>query len=353
VRSGVPLEARVVALREHGGFAVAYSATFQPGLEHFGDERGFVAYRRLAGVAHVLAEPIASADCREELITRFIAEKREVCWWQISRPLAELLAARGFLVNRIGVESRIQLSNYTFAGPARRNFRRALRKSRERGDTIAETSLTAANPRDLAEVSDSWRQTRATRSREMGFLVRPAVLADEPGVRKFLAFDRGRRLAGFAVFDPVFQGGATVGYLCSANRTRPDAHPLLGYALFARAIETFKAEGKPYLFIGLSPAKIGRPEEFAHSWQVRGALALFYRSGWFNRHVYSVKGLCEYKAALGGTEEPTYCAYNRRPGLAHLLSLGRACNVIGMRGYSPAVTASARWLFTQSPNVTP
>ena len=352
MRSGVPLEARIAALRQHGGFAVAYSATFQPGLEHFGDERGFIAYRRLADVAHVLAEPIAAAGCRDQLITQFIAEKGDVCWWQISRSLAQLLAGRGFLVNRIGVESQVRLPDYTFAGSTRRNFRRALAKSRERGDTILEAPLASINPGDLAEVSDGWRRTRAVRSREMGFLVRPAVLADEPGVRKFLAFDRDRRLVGFAFFDPVFQGGATLGYLCSAKRSSQAAHPLLGYALIARAIETFKAEGKAYLFLGMSPGKIAGRDEFAHSWQVRRTLDLCYRSGWFNRHVYSLKGLSEYKEAFGGTEEATYCAYNRRPGLAHLLSLAKACNVVGGASYPPAITASARRLSTHSANAT-
>ena len=335
MRSGVPLEARIAALRQHGNFAIAYSATVQPGLEHFGDERGFITYRRLADVAHVLAEPIAPADAQEELITQFIAEKGDICWWQISRPVAELLAGRGFQINRIGVESRVQLPNYSFAGPAKRNFRRALAKSRERGDTILEASLASVDPRDLAEVSDGWRRTRAVRNREMGFLVRPAVLADEPGVRKFLAIDRDRRLAGFAFFDPVYQGGVTVGYLCSAKRTGKAAHPLLGYALIARAIESFKAEGKLTLFLGLSPARITGREEFAHSWQVRRTLDFCYRSRWFNRHVYSLKGLSEYKAVFGGTEDPTFCAYNRRPGLAHLLSLARACKVVGGRGYPP------------------
>ena len=339
MRSGVPLEARIDALRQHGSFAVAYSATFQPGVEHFGDERGFIAYRRLGGVAQVLAEPIVAADCREELITQFIAEKGDICWWQISRPLAELLAGRGFLVNRIGVESRAQLPDFTFAGPARRNFRRALAKSRERGDTIVEAPLASVDPHDLAEVSDVWRRTRAVHNHEMSFLVRPAVLAEEPEVRKFLAFDRDRRLAGFAFFDPVYQSGETVGYLCSAKRTNEAANPLLGHALTARAIETFKAEGKACLFLGLSPARITGPDEFAHSRQVRRTLDLLYRSGWVNRHLYSLKGLSEYKAAFGGIEDPAFCAYNRRPGIAHLWSLLKACNVMGGAGHPPQVFA--------------
>lgn len=340
MQSGVPLEARIAALRQHGSFAIAYSATIQPDLEHFGDERGFIAYRRLAGVAHALGEPIAAPDRREELISRFIAEKGDICWWQISQPLAKVLAGRGFLVNQLGVESRVQLSDYTFAGPTKRNFRRALAISRERGDTIFEASLGSIDPCDLAEVSDSWRRTRTVRNHEMGFLVRPVVLADEPGVRKFVAFDRDRRLAGFAFFDPVFQGGLPVGYLCSARRTKETAHPLLGHALTAFAIESFRAEGKAALFLGLSPANFTGRDEFGHSWQVKQTLHFCYQSRWFNRHLYSLKGLSKYKAAFGGIEEPVYFAYNRRPGVAHLLSLAKACNIVGSGGDQAAPTAT-------------
>ncbi len=340
VRSGVPLEARIAALRQHGNFAIAYSATIQPGLEHFGDERGFIAYRRLAGVAHALGEPIAPADNREELISRFIAEKGDICWWQISQPLAKVLAGRGFLVNQLGVELRVQLSNYTFAGPTKRNFRRALAISRERGDSLYETSLGSIDPSALAEVSDSWRRTRTVRNHEMGFLVRPVVLTDEPGVRKFVAFDRDRHVAGFAFFDPVFQSGLPVGYLCSAKRTKETAHPLLGHALTACAIESFKEEGKATLFLGLSPGSFAGSDQFGHSWQATRTLSFCYQSRWFNRHVYSLKGLCEYKAAFGGSEEPAYFAYNRRPGVGHLLSLAKACNVVGSGGDQAAPTAT-------------
>lgn len=352
LRTGVPLEARIAALKQHGEFAVAYSAAVQPGLEHYGDERGFIAYRRVSGIAQVLAEPVAEPDCRDELIDRFIAEKGAMCWWQIARPLARRLSERGFLVNRIGTESRLQLEGYSLSGPTRRNLRRALAKTEELGVAIAEAPLASLDRRALAAISDGWRRTRPVSGREMTFLVRPAVLADELGVRKFLAVDRDRQPLGFAFFDPIFEAGTPVGYLCSAKRTLPGAHPLLGDALVARAVETFKAEGRKYLFLGLSPARLGGPEEFPHSRTMRLTLQLLYQNGWFNRRVYSLKGLLQHKQAFGGSEEPSYCAYNCGPGVARLYSLMQACNMVRTRRYAPATTASASRLSTQSTNGT-
>jgi hypothetical protein len=48
---GVPAAIRIALLRQHGTSSQAYSATFQAGLEHFGDERGFLAYKRVGRTA--------------------------------------------------------------------------------------------------------------------------------------------------------------------------------------------------------------------------------------------------------------------------------------------------------------
>ena len=53
----VPLDIRRSLLREHGNFALAYSVTFQPGLEHFGDEGGFLSYKTVGNTALVLSNP--------------------------------------------------------------------------------------------------------------------------------------------------------------------------------------------------------------------------------------------------------------------------------------------------------
>ena len=38
---------RLRVLRRYGSFALAYSATFQAGLEYFGGEDGFLAYKQV------------------------------------------------------------------------------------------------------------------------------------------------------------------------------------------------------------------------------------------------------------------------------------------------------------------
>jgi len=50
---------RLWALREYGNFPLAYSATFQPGLDYFGGEEGFLAYKQVGSTAFVLSNPLA------------------------------------------------------------------------------------------------------------------------------------------------------------------------------------------------------------------------------------------------------------------------------------------------------
>ena len=54
--TGVPLDVRFALFRRVCRSASqAYSATFQAGLDHFGDERGFLAYKKIWGTALILS----------------------------------------------------------------------------------------------------------------------------------------------------------------------------------------------------------------------------------------------------------------------------------------------------------
>jgi hypothetical protein len=93
---GMPFDIRLALLRQHGSFSQAYSMMVQPGLLHFGDERGFIAYKKIWGTAMVLADPVAPPQIVDDLIDRFLREDPDTAFWQISRPLASILAQRGF-----------------------------------------------------------------------------------------------------------------------------------------------------------------------------------------------------------------------------------------------------------------
>jgi lysylphosphatidylglycerol synthetase-like protein (DUF2156 family) len=318
---------RLRVLREFGNFALAYSATFQPGLDHFGGEEGFLAYKQVGSTAFVLSNPLAPIGGWEDLIRSFVSERSDVCFWQASRPVARILEKIGFCVNEMGTETRIELVGYDFDGPRKRNFRRALNRATCCSYTIAERSVTSLDREELRTVSERWRQTRGVKNREMTFLTRPAILDDEVDVRKFFSFDRTGSLQAFAFFDPIYKEGEVVGYLCSAKRRLPEADTLVGYAILHRAIQTFQDEGKVILSLGLSPLCGIEDKELSSNRLVSFGFRAVYRSRLFNQVIYPLQGFAAHKGAFCGSAEQTYCAFRRGLALSQLVKMPRACNL--------------------------
>jgi phosphatidylglycerol lysyltransferase len=318
---------RLGALRKYGNFALAYSATFQSGLNYFGSEDGFLAYKQVGSTAFVLSDPLAPIGDCEALIRRFVGERNDVCFWQASRPVARILEKIGFYVNEMGTETRIDLDRYDFDGPRKRNFRRALKYAAGCGYTIAERSVSSLDRKELQTVSERWRQTRGVKNREMTFLTRPAVLDDEVDVRKFFTFDQKGRLQAFAFFDPIYDSGEIVGYLCSAKRRLPEADDLVGYAILHRAIRTFQDEGKAILSLGLSPLCGIEDKELSGNRLLSFCLRTVYRSRLFNALVYPFQGFAAHKGAFCGSTRQTYCAFKRGFTLSQLVKMPRACNL--------------------------
>jgi lysylphosphatidylglycerol synthetase-like protein (DUF2156 family) len=321
------LGVRTRALREYGDFALAYSATFQPGLDYFGGEEGFLAYKQVGSTAFVLSNPIAPIGGCEDLIRRFLSERSNVCFWQASRPVAKILEKIGFCVNEMGTETRIDLDGYDFDGPRKRNFRRALNRAAYCSYTIAERSVSSLDREELQAVSERWRQTRGVKDREMTFLTRPAILDDEVDVRKFFTFDHNGSLQAFAFFDPIYKGGEVVGYLCSAKRRLPEADAMVGYAILHRAIRDFQEEGKAVLSLGLSPLCGIEDKELSTNRLLSFCFRALYRSRLFNQLIYPLQGFAAHKGAFCGSAEQTYCAFKRGLALSQLVKMPRACNL--------------------------
>jgi lysylphosphatidylglycerol synthetase-like protein (DUF2156 family) len=165
------------------------------------------------------------------------------------------------------------------------------------------------------------------KDREMTFLTRPAILEDEVDVRKFFAFDCKGQLQAFAFFDPIYQAGRVLGYLCSAKRRLPEADPLVGYAILHRAIRAFQNEGRITLSLGLSPLYGIEDKELSSNRLLSLSFRAAYRSQLFNKLIYPLQGFAAHKGAFGGSTQQTYCAFQRGLALSQLIKMPRACNV--------------------------
>jgi lysylphosphatidylglycerol synthetase-like protein (DUF2156 family) len=328
--TAVPLDVRVALLRQYGSGSQSYSVTHQAGLEHFGDERGFIAYKKVWGTALVLSDPIAPAGNVPGLIARFLKQHPDAVFWYVSRAVAEILASLGFSINPMGPETHIDLASYDFRGRHRQNFRRAAGRMSRSGCVTRESTLAEVGLDRVTAVSDAWRRTRIVHDHEVAFINRPLVLEEEPDVRRFFIFDRAGKLVAFGSFDPVYADGEVVGYMHQHCRHLPEADPLVHFAIMQRAIETFQKEGRKRLYLGLSPCARVEVDDFQaqQSFLVWFYLRFAYNSWLFNRFVYPFKGLDEHKRRFHGTIEPAFCAFNSFPSLPRVLKILWACGIL-------------------------
>jgi phosphatidylglycerol lysyltransferase len=322
-QSNLSSDLRLSLLRQHGTFTNGYSVAFQEGLEYFGDDQGFLAFKMVGGTALVLADPLTSPENREGLIRRFLQEKRDVSFCQVSPPVAALLARMGFMVNEMGTETWIDLAGYKM-----RNLRRALRRMTEAGYVIKECTSASVGIDKLAVVSERWRGTRTYKSREVCFLNRPIVLDDEIDVRKFFAFDRDGNVVGFSFFDPVYQDGQVTSYVAAFKRRLPEVDPLMCSAIMQVAIERFQQEKRKSLYFGLSPLAEIEDKHFRHSVFMSLNFQHAFRCPLFNRFVYPLIGHATHKYRYGSTAEQTFFAFNTGWALPRMYRLLKACNMI-------------------------
>jgi lysylphosphatidylglycerol synthetase-like protein (DUF2156 family) len=327
VMEPLTLDTRMALLRQHGSFTQAYSATVQPDLLHFGDETGFIAYKNVWGTAMALADPVAAPQSVDRLLDRFLQAHADAAFWQISRPLAGKLAARGFLVNEFGFETRLELEGYTFEGQRKRNLRKATRRAAELGYLVRECRPSELDNKAIEAVTAMWWKERPSGRRDVSFLNRPIAFVDEPDVRWFVAFDPAGSIVGYCVCDPIFSDGAVVGYSTSASRQLHDT-VMVGHAVKHHAVLAFQREGRRQLNLGLSPVDGIEDQDFEYDWAIRRGLAYCFRSALFNRFVYSLQGHAQHKRQFGGTTEQTYIAFNKRPGVLRMVKLLKACNII-------------------------
>jgi lysylphosphatidylglycerol synthetase-like protein (DUF2156 family) len=248
----------------------------------------------------------------------------------VSRPVAEILARRGFFINEMGPDIRIDHAGYDFKGAKKVNLRNAVNRMARTGGTIRECSLSEIGIAEVKTLSDHWRRTRQIRRREVAFLNRPLVLADEPDVRRFFAFDRHDRPLAFQFFDPIYDAGDVVGYLSQHSRHLPEADPTIQFALKSHAIRTFQQEGRRVLYLGLSPFAYIEDRDFAprKNWVTRRLFRFAYTNYVFNRFFFPLQGIELHKREFRGVAEQSYFAFNRLPAVPRLLRLLVVCKII-------------------------
>jgi lysylphosphatidylglycerol synthetase-like protein (DUF2156 family) len=295
---------RVGFLKKYGTHSQSFS-TLQPGMQYFDvPGMGYIAYMRKWGATFVLSDPVCAPEDFGNLLESFHQRFPNASYIQVSKPIVDFLHLRfGLYGTQFGSESRIDLGRWSLSGKKKQILRTALNQAEKNGITVKERF----SDDHTREISEAWIRTRKCKSNEIRFLIRPMEMDYRENERHFYAYQDGRAV-GFIYFDPIYRNNEIISYVPNISRANADFRQGIFYTLMAHAMEVFKAEGVPYLDLGLIPLSLDSATEHQESRLLKGLLHALYEKGNF---LYNFKGLEFTKSRFRGANFKTYCCHKR------------------------------------------
>jgi lysylphosphatidylglycerol synthetase-like protein (DUF2156 family) len=306
VRRATPVTASDQAidlLETHGGGTLSWMTTW-PGTEYLYGEDGYVAYRRHAGVAIALGDPVGSADWQREAPRAFAAhcDKQGLvpAWFSVSEQ-----TTAGMRRVQVAEDTLVDLPGLEFRGKKWQDVRTARNRATKDGITFRMVTLADESPaiiRQVREVSTGWLKSKHTP--ELGFTLGGVAEAMDPRVRVGIAVDEHGTVHGVTSWLPVLDGnGKPRGWtLDMMRRTTNGFRPVVEF-MIAEACLTFQAEGAE--LVSLSGAPLVRSG--------KGKAGVVQRfldvTGKLMEPLYGFASLHAFKAKFQPRREPLYLAY--------------------------------------------
>ena len=295
---------RVGYLKKHGVHSQSFS-TLQPGMQYFDlPGVGYIAYMRKWGGTFVLSDPVCAPENFPVILEQFHNRFPNASYIQVSKPVVDVLNLRfGLYGTQFGSESRIDLGTWSLSGKKKQILRTALNQAEKTNITVRERF----SDDHTREISEAWIRTRKCKSNEIRFLIRPMEMAYRENERHFYAYQDGKAV-GFIYFDPIYRNNEIISYVPNISRANADFRQGMFYTLMAHAMDVFKAEGVPYVDLGLIPLSLANELEPQESRSLKRLLHLVYEKGNF---LYNFKGLEFTKSRFRGEGFKTYCCHRR------------------------------------------
>jgi lysylphosphatidylglycerol synthetase-like protein (DUF2156 family) len=303
-------------LRRHGCEALSY-ATLQDGMEYFMTDDGYIAYTAVRhpvfaprGKRIALSDPVCAPAARTRLLEAFLADRPKAVFAVVSEEFAAELRARRFKVNCLGYEPEIPVQTYNTRGDWKEldMVKRARNEARREGLVIREEpAIDRVDRAQCDAITHRWIGGKKVNDHEIWIYARRPVFEPEADVRKFVAYDREGRVAGYAFYDPMYREEKIYGYSANIARCDETRFGRLATAIHMTAVEQFRGEGATVLNLCLAPFVKLERGRFNDDRMTR----LFFRcSERFGNDIYNFRGLSFHKSKYRGTEKNLYFASN-------------------------------------------
>lgn len=312
---------RVDYLKQYGTHSQSFS-TLQPGMKYFDlPGIGYIGYMRKWGMTFVLSDPVTAPEHFGIMLEHFHKRYPNASYIQVSKPVVDFLHQRfGLFGTQFGSESRISLENWSLSGKKKQILRTALNQAEKNNITIKERF----SDDHTRQISDAWIRTRKCKSQEIRFLIRPMEMDYRENERHFYAYEDGKAV-GFIYFDPIYKNNEIISYVPNISRANADFRQGIFYTLMAHAMEKFKAEGVPFLDLGLIPLSLDPNTEHQESRILKRILHGLYNRG---NSLYNFKGLEFTKSRFRGESFKTYCCHRRTIPALEFLAMFKLTRVL-------------------------
>lgn len=215
--------AGVIVYRETGGHLVQFGGPFAPMADYDALQRAFREFTR-SGRRRVVAIQLQAAD-------------------------AARFADLGYAVNQVGSSYAVDLAAFTLRGKKFVRLRNKISRAARDGLTVTEVDQPAWHQR-MRTLDEQWLASKGKHAKPLEFLVGEYGGGYQRCRRLFVGRIDGE-LAGYISYSPAY--GSRPGWLHDLSRRRPDAPPGVMEAINSAAIDTFRAEGAPWLHFGFTP----------------------------------------------------------------------------------------------------
>lgn len=299
-------------LETHGGGTLSWMATW-PGTEFLYGEDGYVAYRRHAGVAIALGDPVGSADWRRNAPAVFAAhcdrQGLVPAWFSVSAETAP-----GTRRVQVAEDTLVDLPGLEFRGKKWQDIRTARNRAAKDGIQFRMVTLADEGPaiiRQVRAVSAGWLKSKHTP--ELGFTLGGVTEAMDPRVRVGIAVDEHGTVHGVTSWLPILDGnGKPRGWTLDMMRRKADGFRPVVEFMIAEACLTFQAEGAELVSLSGAPlvrstqGKVGFVQRIL---DVMGKLA---------EPLYGFGSLHAFKAKFQPRREPLYLVYRHAGDLPRI-----------------------------------
>lgn len=319
-------------MEKYGSHCMAYTS-FEPAMKYFFmEDVGYISYidfkhwfwsRKERKI--VLADPICDPKNFRKILDAFVGEFADVVFVQASRAFAEILDEAGYQTNIFGIETEIELTDFSLAGKQRAKLRQWQNKCKREGVVVVEKAIDQVEDQyRIKEISDTWLKKKG--GAEYSFLVRPLRFKTEKGVRYFWAYQKDRLIA-FATFDPIYKNGKVIGYYHNIDRLTENAPHGTSVTIVLAATDVFKAEGVEVVNLGMSPLYLQRGLKHELNYNKFTRKAFWYAFERLN-FIYPFKGNASHKKKFNGRRNPIYISSTNGTGLREVLAMVKANGMI-------------------------